>query len=212
MGENTPIYDESPLGAILSSFLAIFLSEIGDRTFFILIVLSMTYSPSAVLVGNQVIMTVMIIISAYIGYAAQLLIDQIYITIISSALFFIFAGLSFYEAFKKDDDSDSDSEDLHENLISSPNWFKTFWKTIVLAFFAEWGDISQLSIITISAVTDPIFTIIGAFFGIGLCSVCSVLIGKLTNKYMPEKYMKILAGIVFMIFGGLTILSIFYEI
>lgn len=101
MTESSTLIDISPFGSILSSFLATLLSEIGDRTFFVLIILSMYNHPSAVFLGNQVIMTIMIIISAYIGYAAQLLIDQLYVTILSGILFLIFACFSFYEAHKE---------------------------------------------------------------------------------------------------------------
>jgi len=187
--------------AIGSSFLTIFISELGDRTFFICAVLAMKYSRSAVFAGNMSIMCLMIVLSAYVGHAAMLLINPLYIKIASIVIFVVLSGLCFWEFYKGEPEEDEESEESSEHLLTTPSWFKAFWKTLVLVFLAEWGDISQITMVTLSALTDPVYVIVGSVFGIGLCSLFAVFLGRSLSKYLSEKVMSLLEGLVFLGFA-----------
>ncbi|CAG9328316.1 unnamed protein product [Blepharisma stoltei] len=222
----TSTVTSTPIEAIASSFLAVFLAEIGDRTFFIIAVMAMKNSRSAVFLGNQVTESVIAIIAAFIGAAAVKLIDPLYIQIASCVMFLVYAILSFYEAYHGEGDSDSEKKDplLEESgageqandqlLTESPqrmSWMKVFWKTAIMVFLAEWGDKSNTTIISLSALSDPILVAIGAIIGFAAIGLIGVLVGKLIEKYISEKTVKIAAGVLFLIFAGFALLMIFYD-
>ena len=56
------------------------------------------------------------------------------------------------------------------------------------------------------------YAIIGAILGNLLCVLIAITLGKVAAKYMPKKYMKIIAGVVFFIFGVLTLLALIFNI
>ncbi|CAG9311532.1 unnamed protein product [Blepharisma stoltei] len=197
----------SPLETIGSSLLTIFIAEIGDRTFFIIAVLAMTYSRSAIFLGNQLTMTFIAVIAAFIGGAVIYLIDPFWVAIASSVMFLVYAILSFYEAYAGE--SEKIEGDNQEPLISYPTWFKTFWKTAAMVFFAEWGDKSNTSIMALAALSNPIFVAIGAIMGFAIIGFLAVILGKVIGKHIPEKIVKIAAGALYLVFAALTLALLF---
>ena len=127
-----------------SSFVAVFLSEIGDKTFVVIALLSQKQSITAILLGYLSALMPLIVLAAYIGKAATFM-PQIYLNCLSSACFLIFSILSFINTLKeykkskskdKENDSDEDESKLVP-LLQSLSWFKAFTKTCALIFIAE---------------------------------------------------------------------------
>ncbi|CAG9329471.1 unnamed protein product [Blepharisma stoltei] len=202
----------SSIEAIASSFAAVFLAEIGDRTFFIIAILAMKNSRSAVFFGNQLTESVIAIIAAFIGAAAVKLIDPLYIQIASCVMFLVYAILSFYEAYHGESEMvDEKNDPLLADSEQRMSWMKVFWKTAVMVFFAEWGDKSNTTIISLSALSDPVLVMIGAIIGFACIGLIGVLVGKLIEKYISEKTVKIAAGVLFLVFAALALLMIFYD-
>lgn len=201
------INNASPLETIGSSLLTILIAEIGDRTFFIIAVLAMTYSRSAIFLGNLLTMTFIAVVAAFIGAAVIYLIDPFWVAIGSCIMFLVYAALSFYEAYTGE--SENINGDNHEPLISYPTWLKTFWKTAAIVFFAEWGDKSNTSIMALAALSNPVFVAIGSIMGFAIIGFLAVILGKVIGKHIPEKIVKIAAGVLYLLFAGLTLIFVF---
>ncbi|CAG9329624.1 unnamed protein product [Blepharisma stoltei] len=216
----------TPIEVIASSFLAIFLAEIGDRTFFVIAVLAIKNSRSAVFLGNWITISILAVIAAFIGAAAMKFIDPLYIQIASCIMFLVYSLLCFYEAYHGENESDSDKNDPllagnesngenHDPLLAENSqrlsWMKAFWKTAIMVFLAEWGDKSNITIISLSALSDPILVAIGAILGFAVIGLIGVIVGKLVEKYINEKAIKIAAGVLFLIFAIFALLMIIYD-
>ncbi len=84
-----------------------------------------------------------------------------------------------------------------------------FFSTFALIFLAELGDKTQLTALARSAAGGKWVV----FFAASLALVCStlvaVLFGSVIRKYIPENYIKITAGSLFLIFGAITLVSAF---
>lgn len=84
-----------------------------------------------------------------------------------------------------------------------------FFSTFALIFLAELGDKTQLTALARSASGGKWVV----FFAASLALVCStlvaVLFGSVIRKYIPEQYIKITAGSLFLIFGTITLISAF---
>jgi Ca2+/H+ antiporter, TMEM165/GDT1 family len=204
----------------LASFTSMFISETGDKTFMIIAVMAQKQPISAILLGNQLAMTPLIALGAYIGFFISYLIPMLYTHIFSAICFLVVSGLAYresYHEYKKSkklavgSDSDSDDEKTH-GLLGQLTWFKTFTKTIVLTFLAEWGDTSQLSLIPISALFSSESVIFGASLGMLASSIIAVVIGKIIGNYISEIYTSLIAGTLFLVFFGYNVYLAILEV
>jgi putative Ca2+/H+ antiporter (TMEM165/GDT1 family) len=83
---------------------------------------------------------------------------------------------------------------------------KVFWATFLALFLAELGDKTQLAVITLSAQTkSPVAVFLGAALALALVSLLGVAVGSLLGHYLPEKLLKILAAIAFIVIGVLML-------
>lgn len=70
-------------------------------------------------------------------------------------------------------------------------------------FFAEMGDKTQLATITLSArySSAPLVVLAGTTTGMLIADGIGVLVGVVLNKKLPDRLMKILASVLFVVFG-----------
>ncbi|TPX68408.1 hypothetical protein SpCBS45565_g03105 [Spizellomyces sp. 'palustris'] len=78
------------LQALLMSFSVILLSEIGDKTFFIAAILAMKNSRFLIFSAAMSALTVMTVLSAFLGHIAPLLISKKYTQLGAAVLFLVF--------------------------------------------------------------------------------------------------------------------------
>eukprot|EP00823_Brevimastigomonas_motovehiculus_P008151 TRINITY_DN7423_c0_g1_i1.p1 TRINITY_DN7423_c0_g1~~TRINITY_DN7423_c0_g1_i1.p1 ORF type:complete len:383 (+),score=98.72 TRINITY_DN7423_c0_g1_i1:69-1217(+) len=96
--------------AFTASFLAILMTELGDRTFFIAVVASMKYSRRKVFLSAISALALMTVLSASIGWVLPLLIPRS-VTHYVSTLLFLFFG---FRLFKHGYDLDSSAANMDE--------------------------------------------------------------------------------------------------
>lgn len=85
-----------------------------------------------------------------------------------------------------------------------------FFKAFGMIFLAELGDKTQLTALTMSAGNPKAKWIIflGSALALAATSLLAVLVGDLISKIPnSEKYIKYIAGAVFIIFGVLSIVE-----
>ena len=133
--------------AWLPSITMAFISEIGDKTFFINLILATNKSRVQVFGGAVAAAILMTILSAFCGIAASYIIQGSLTTIFSSLLFMIFGVMSVYDFTKgKNVDLDSYINGLTKKYIKGKTGkiMNVFVLTFMLNFFLEWGDRSQV--------------------------------------------------------------------
>lgn len=82
--------------------------------------------------------------------------------------------------------------------------------TFVVIFLAELGDKTQLAAMAASAGSkQPLAVLIGASCALVLSSVLAVAAGSLIGSRVPVRYIKIAAGLMFIVFGILYIREAF---
>jgi rubrerythrin len=86
---------------------------------------------------------------------------------------------------------------------------KLFLSTFILIFLAELGDKTQLAAMAKSI--EGRFTV---FVAASLALVCSTLIavlfGDTLTRFVPERYLQIASGVLFLIFGALMLHNVFF--
>ena len=80
--------------------------------------------------------------------------------------------------------------------------------TFGMVFLAELGDKTQLATFCLSADCDPKFSVfLGSATALVLSSLIAVFFGATVSRFIPQHFIKIGAGIFFLIAGIWTLIS-----
>jgi Ca2+/H+ antiporter, TMEM165/GDT1 family len=204
---------------VLTAFTAglslITVSELGDKTFFIAVILAMRHSRRIVFAGVLAALAAMTIISVLVGQVAALLPKQ-YVHYGEVILFIGFGIKLLYDASRMPQDScdvevvqeakeavEKAEYKLPKKQLASTIYLEAF----VLTFIAEWGDRTQIATIALSAANDPIGVTIGAVMGHAICTAIAVIGGRMLAGRISERNLTFAGGGLFLVFGIHSLLS-----
>jgi putative Ca2+/H+ antiporter (TMEM165/GDT1 family) len=204
------------LQAFTASLLLITISELGDKTFFIAVILSMRYDHRTVFSSVLSALALMTVLSVLLGQAVSLL-PKTYTHYGAIALFLIFGVKLIIDAIRMSPNSTEEvvkeaQETVEEQKqqIAIPLFGKMLarypqigiWiQAFVMTFLAEWGDRTQISTIALAAANDPVFVTLGAILGHGICTVIAVIGGRMVAGRISERVITGIGGVLFLIFG-----------
>ncbi|XP_058203772.1 protein PAM71-homolog, chloroplastic [Rhododendron vialii] len=212
-----------------AAFSLIFVSEIGDKTFFIAALLAMQYERGLVLLGSMGALSFMTVLSVIIGRIFHSVPAQFQTTLpigeYAAVTLLMFFGLkSIRDAWdlpsKEGKSGEKNSSELGEYVeaeelvkekaskrLSNP--LEIVWKSLSLVFFAEWGDRSMLATIALGAAQSPWGVASGAIAGHLLATSIAILGGAFLANYISEKLVGYLGGALFLVFAVATFLGVF---
>jgi putative Ca2+/H+ antiporter (TMEM165/GDT1 family) len=200
------------LAAFTAGLLLITISELGDKTFFIAVILSMRYPRHLVLIGVVGALAAMTVLSVAIGQVISFL-PKAYIHYAVIVLFLFFGIKLLYEASRM---SEKATEEVigeareavavsEQNLRGRKNSWAILLESFILTFLAEWGDRTQMATITLAASENPIGVTLGAILGHTLCALIAVLGGSLIAGRVSERTITAIGGLLFLVFGVVTL-------
>lgn len=203
---------------LISGFFLIFFSEIGDKTFFIALLLALQRPKSAVFAGTFGALAVMTVISVGLGRVLHE-IDELFPDIgiplddvLAVALLVFFGVQTLASASEADETAEEEKEEAQEvvdGLNADSQVIGLVLSTFVLVFAAEWGDKSFLATIALAAASDPLGVIGGAVTGHGVATAIAVVGGSFLGKYLSEKTVQYIGGTLFLVFAAATLLDIY---
>ncbi|KAJ8499615.1 hypothetical protein OPV22_010167 [Ensete ventricosum] len=211
-----------------AAFTLIFVSEIGDKTFFIAALLAMQYDKAMVLFGSMAALSLMTVLSVVIGRLFNSVPAQFQTTLplgeyAAVALLTFFGLKSIKNAWEIPSDANTNSKEKSElgELVEAEelvkekvakkltNPFEVLWKSFSLVFFAEWGDRSMLATIALGAAQSPWGVAGGAIAGHLVATSIAIVGGAFLANYISEKLVGYLGGVLFLIFSAATLLGVF---
>jgi Ca2+/H+ antiporter, TMEM165/GDT1 family len=197
------------LTAFTAGLLLITVSELGDKTFFIAVILAMHHPRRLVFAGVTAALAAMTILSVLFGQAASLL-PKVYIYYAEIVLFLAFGIKLLYDASKMSAAA-CDTEVVQEaeaavkqadlQLSKQKTSLAIVIEAFVLTFMAEWGDRTQIATIALAAGNNPIGVTIGAILGHAICAAIAVIGGKMIAGRISERQLTFIGGCLFLIFG-----------
>lgn len=212
--------------SLIQSFLIIFLSEIADRTFILVLIYSLKMHWVPLILTSLFAMYFMNLLAIVAGYTVILLVPRSLIDWIGFFCFLLFGIFCVYEGLNME--SKSVTEEYEEEiqrtesnylLVSDENKEQnnkeSTWKLCLELFgflcLSEFGDKSELSTVTIAAV----YNIYGVLIGTMLAYFCAIAIaaflGHWAGKFLTEKMMNIIGGILFIGFAvQILIIKLFF--
>ncbi|MBM0741139.1 TMEM165/GDT1 family protein [Phormidium sp. CLA17] len=195
------------LAAFTSGFLLVGISELGDKTFFIAMLLAMRHSRRLVFLGVVVALAIMTILSILMGQAISLL-PKYPIHLAEVTLFIGFGLKLLYDSWQMPSKATCDEVAEAEAAIQDSDLeakagtaWGIIWEAFILTFLAEWGDRTQFATIALAATYNPWGVTMGAIAGHTLCAAIAVVGGRLVAGRISERTSTALGGSLFIVFG-----------
>jgi Ca2+/H+ antiporter, TMEM165/GDT1 family len=187
------------LQAFLVAFGVVFLAELPDKTMFATIVLSTRYRrPVAVVVGVTLAMIFHSVLAVAVGEALRHLPETPTQLLVAGV--FLVGGIVLLRG-GSDEDADIDTAPVHSA-------WGVVGRSALIIGIAEFGDFTQLA--TIGIVADRGYAAAvaaGSIVAHIAVAILAVLAGKWLERRLPVRTLQRLAGILFIIFGLLTVTS-----
>eukprot|EP00567_Pseudictyota_dubia_P016079 CAMPEP_0197436432 /NCGR_PEP_ID=MMETSP1175-20131217/3881_1 /TAXON_ID=1003142 /ORGANISM="Triceratium dubium, Strain CCMP147" /LENGTH=346 /DNA_ID=CAMNT_0042965723 /DNA_START=79 /DNA_END=1119 /DNA_ORIENTATION=- len=204
------------------AFSLVFLSEIGDKTFFVAGLLAAKLSKFVSFVGSLGALAVMTILAVLIGQIFHAvppgLTQGLPLDDIAAVCAFAFFGVKILaealdseegESFMDEELADAEETVEESDTIKQTNVVAQIASTFALVFAAEFGDRSFLSTIALSAAQNPFAVAAGSIAAHAIATGIAVLGGAYISKYLSEKTIGIIGGSLFIVFAITTALGIF---
>ncbi len=212
------------LTGFTASLLLITISELGDKTFFIAVILATRHSQRIVFSSVLAALALMTALSVALGQLVALF-PREYTHYAAIALFLIFGIKLIYDASQMSAKSEEavvqEAEEVVDNQENSPraiaklpifghflhsilsrySWLGIWTQAFVMTFVAEWGDRTQISTIALATVHNPVIVTIGAILGHAVCTAIAVIGGRLIAGRISERMITAIGGVLFVIFG-----------
>jgi putative Ca2+/H+ antiporter (TMEM165/GDT1 family) len=183
--------------ALLQSFLLVAVSEMGDKTQLLALMLTIKYKkPLPILVGIFFATILNHGVATWFGVELS---SSVSPDILRYILATIFIGFALWILVP---DKEGD--------LKGDEQFGAFLTTFIAFFLAEMGDKTQLATVALAArFHDIVWVTIGSTLGMMFTNGLTVLFGEGFVKYVPLKYVRWAASFLFLLFG-LAILFSWY--
>lgn len=204
------------------AFSLVFLSEIGDKTFFVAALLAAKLSRAVSFVGSLGALAVMTVISVVVGQVFHAVPSELASGVplddVAAVIAFTYFGVKILgEALESDDGGksamDEEFEEAEETVqdndgIVRANVGAQIASIFGLVFAAEFGDRSFLATIALSAAQNPVSVGAGAVAAHGLATGIAVIGGAYISKYVSEKVIAYVGGSLFLVFAATTAIGL----
>eukprot|EP00879_Flechtneria_rotunda_P002236 GHRR01002423.1.p1 GENE.GHRR01002423.1~~GHRR01002423.1.p1 ORF type:complete len:336 (+),score=116.16 GHRR01002423.1:199-1206(+) len=215
---------QGPLGrsGFFAAFSLIFVSELGDKTFFIAALLAMKLGRWISFAGSLAALAIMTLISVGIGAAFSKVPDALRSSLpigeILGVALLVFFGIKALQSaqaasptMNSEDELAAADEAIAEATSSgrvgadAKRPLASLLEVAGLIFLAEWGDRSMLATIALGAAQNPVGVAVGATAGHALATALAVTGGALASKYISEKTVNYISGVLFLLFAAATV-------
>ncbi|KAI8145406.1 hypothetical protein BJV82DRAFT_603553 [Fennellomyces sp. T-0311] len=192
--------------SLIVSLLMIAVSELGDKTFLIAAVMAMKHPRWAVFTGAFSALSLMAVLSSWLGHVVPNLIPKSYTDLLAAALFFFFGLRMTWEARKmkrNEQQEQCKATTIHctTDEESEKKRQPVLLEAFLLTFLGEWGDKSQISTIALAASNDVYWVAAGVIVGHGVCTALAVLGGRLLADRISVRTVTLVGAIMFFAFG-----------
>lgn len=208
----TPLSSDPNLAAFGSSLTAITLAELGDKTFFMALILAVRHRARWVFIGSFAALTAVTLISLALGYGLRELLPQSLVPWLAAMLFLSFGikllidaqGMAANAAIEEKAEAEQAINTAESSKVFNTAW-AVIWEAFVLVFIAELGDRTQFTTIFMATAPAQVFSfnglLAGTLLGHALVTWLAIGAGKWIGQWVNERLLYRLSGGLFLVFG-----------
>jgi putative Ca2+/H+ antiporter (TMEM165/GDT1 family) len=181
------------MSELIKALLFVVVAEMGDKTQLLAMAMASKYKARQVMLGVLVATVLNHALAVALGSYLSSVIPMDSVKIVAAAAFLVFG---FWTLRGDKLDEDNKKKQRFGPVV-----------TVAIAFFiAEMGDKTQLMTIAIAADSKlPVFILMGTTIGMLIADGIGIIGGAWMTKHVPEKYIKWGAGLIFILFGTITL-------
>lgn len=177
------------LTPLLSAFVLISLTELGDKTMIAVFTLASKHPRWEVFAGAMLALLTLTAIGVAVGEVLFLIVPSWVVSATAGAVFIAFGVLTLLRPEKE------------EEVRESKRW-GGLMAAFGLVALMELGDRSQLSVITLAAESgEALMVFIGAALGFMWLTALGAYFGQAIGERVPRRYIRLGSGLVFLAFG-----------
>jgi len=207
-----PYPGDPTLAAFGSSLTAITLAELGDKTFFMALILAVRHRARWVFIGAFGALTAVTLLSLGLGYGLRELLPQAVVPWLAAVLFLGFGIKLLLDAQGMAADAAEEEAEEAEEVINAAETrrpltsaWAVIWEAFGLVFIAELGDRTQFTTIFMATAPAKVFSfaglLAGTLLGHALVTWLAVGAGKWIGQRVNERLLYRLSGALFLVFG-----------
>jgi len=201
------------LAVVATVFVLIVPAELPDKTFFATLVLSTRFAAVPVLVGASAGLAVQAAIAVLAGGLVSLLPGTL-VKSISAAIFAVGAVLMYRVGRDPARTDAEEAEEIEavdkaaERVRGQLSPVRVMLTSFLVLFAAEWGDLTQLLTVSLSAkYHEPLSVFLGAFLGLTAVAILAVTSGKALLRVVPLAWVRRVASAALAILALITALQ-----
>ena len=183
-----------------ASFWLMFVAELGDKTLFMVLLLSARYPPVRVFAGAALAFAVHGVIAVALGQLLGALPHEV--VRYGSAALFLWFGLVLL--FGK---GEGRAQTALERGSARP-----LFTSFALVFAAEWGDATQLlsaalvaeNLVRLGRLRASVAVFAGGLSGLWLGTALAAIVGHRAGRWLPEGVLRKVAGVCFLVVAAIT--------
>jgi putative Ca2+/H+ antiporter (TMEM165/GDT1 family) len=208
----SPFAGDAGLAAFGSSLTAITLAELGDKTFFMALVLATRHRARWVFVGAFAALAAVTVLSLGLGYGLRALLPGWLVPWLAAVLFLGFGlkllldaqGMAANAAQEEAEEAEQAVQAVETRAAISGAW-PVIWEAFALVFVAELGDRTQFTTIFMATAPAQVFSfaglLLGSLTGHAVVTWLAVGAGKWIGGRVDERLLYRLSGGLFIAFG-----------
>jgi putative Ca2+/H+ antiporter (TMEM165/GDT1 family) len=192
------------IGALLGIFALMILLELPDKTMVAMIVMSTKARPMSIVIGASTAFVVQMGIAVLAGGLLTLLSPRVKDLVVG----LLFLGGAAYLLFVSEDRVVVEGEQVGARERAGPRW-REITTAFSVIFIGEFGDLTQIQAANFSARTHrPLEVFLAASLALVTVSFIGAYGGRLLQRVLPLKKIRLSGGIVFAGLGVYTFVKL----
>lgn len=203
--------------ALAQSFVVVSVAELFDKTWFVALLCSLTFGSQVAFWGCYIALMVHTVVAAGLGLVISRFFSVSALHFTTAGVFVVMATLYAYEWFHAESQTNAlegRSEDAREALPAAKDasirhsWLSKFGQCFVSVFIAEWGDRTQIAMISLHSSLPVVPVCLGSLAAFGILTLSAVLVAAWIEKQkVSERMILGVSAVSFTIFALLAIVD-----
>jgi len=210
------VVDDRFAKVAFQAFSVVSVAELFDKTWFVALVYSLQYGPKIAFLGSSIGLALHVAVAAGLGAVISRFFAIWALHLATALTFSVLAALYAHEYYTTDGEEDAlenRSEEAKQDiaalgagpLSSKKSWISMLWQVFIAVFIAEWGDRTQIAMITLHSSLPLLPVCLGSLVAFVVLSASAAMVAQLLQgRRLSERMICGVSAVSFFVFAALA--------